>query len=668
MTEPASVAKSPSPSVLLSAVQQTGVAFVFCGADRRIEWVNDAFTDVTGYTLDEVVGKLTRELTLAAGLVGTVIDGNLMNLIKNGEVRFETEIVHKSGAIITVDIWFREVKDMDGNLQAFLISAIDISELSRTKTRLSALMENATTGIVVQNHKGTIQEANPEAERLLGLSLDQMKGRASVDPEWRAIREDGSDYPGEEHPAMRTLKDGEPVQDDIMGIETPDGDQRWISVNARAFVNERDGRRNVVTSFSDVTAAKAREHLLLIATEEKDEARRKAEEATRSKSEFLATMSHEIRTPLNGVMGMLQLLARTDLEPAQNELIETAYDSANGLLRLLNDILDYSKIESGKIDIEVRKFNPAAELSKVLGLMEPRIDEKGLSLSVDLPEEEVAFHGDSGRFGQVVLNLVGNAIKFTHQGGIELSLRYINNDRPRVRIEIRDSGIGISKDGQEHLFNRFSQADSSITRRFEGTGLGLAICKEIVDLMDGTIGLFSDGETGSTFWFEIPSSNAALSQTEEEETPTVVQAIPIDGQRPNVLNILVAEDHPVNQRIVKSTLEALGHTTTIVENGKEAILALRDQSYDLALIDIHMPVLDGLSSVRLIRSAEDQADRLTIFAMTADVLPEHKERFLTAGFDGIVEKPLDLQTLANVVTSVGNLIVADGEELTQAAG
>jgi signal transduction histidine kinase/ActR/RegA family two-component response regulator len=389
-----------------------------------------------------------------------------------------------------------------------------------------------------------------------------------------------------------------------------------------------------ITTYTDITDRKRAERMLVHAKEE-------AEAASRAKASFLATMSHEIRTPMNGVLGVLHLLSASRLDSDQRDLLETAQSSATALLAILNDILDFSKLEAGQLRVEAADFKLPKLVAGVAGLLRGAAEDKGLSLTVLVdPQVPADVVGDPVRLHQVLTNLAGNAIKFTAAGTVSVSVRVVESGDSMscLRFEVADTGIGVAPEAAANLFQDFSQADGSISRRFGGTGLGLAICKRLVEMMGGEIGLDSQPGRGATFWFTM---RVGLPSVAERKNLAMVEPS-LDTRS---LNILLAEDNPVNQKLTTILLTRWGHRVTLAKNGAEAVDAALGQSFDVVLMDVHMPAVDGFEATRRIREMGGAMARVPIIAMTADVLEGDADRCLGAGMDDYVAKPVDPPTL-----------------------
>ncbi|MCK6544800.1 AAA family ATPase [Myxococcota bacterium] len=368
-----------------------------------------------------------------------------------------------------------------------------------------------------------------------------------------------------------------------------------------------------------------------------------AEQASRAKSEFLASMSHEIRTPMNGVLGIAELLDGTPLSPEQRAYVSTIRESGNALLSIIGGILDFSKIEAGRIELESLPFDLAHEIDEVLRLLGPRAKMKGLELRGVLPER-LPVIGDPVRLRQVVTNLVGNAVKFTSSGSATVVIESApaGPGARRVRVEVRDTGIGIAPGQQELLFRAFTQLDGSTTRRFGGTGLGLAISKRLVEAMGGRMGVISSLGVGATFWFEVVLPEADVTPVQRGAQASEARLERFSGR------VLVAEDNVVNLKVVRQMLERLGLDVVPAEDGRRALELAGEHSFSMFVFDLHMPELDGFALTRAVRAREN-GHHTPIVALTADVMPEDRARCLAAGMDDFLTKPLRRDELVDVL-------------------
>lgn len=415
------------------------------------------------------------------------------------------------------------------------------------------------------------------------------------------------------------------------------------------LVEQRTRELNEINNKLQIEASERKKAHLIA-----EEAKAKALAADKHKSTFLANMSHEIRTPLNGIIGMTQILKETQLDEKQAEYVDIINLSGISLLSIINDILDFSKIESGQIELEEITFDLIEKTDEIYKLMNLKAQEKNLTLGVQIDEAIPRYlTGDPLRLKQIIINLVNNAIKFTDSGSVKLELNLLSNNDEKVRImfKITDTGIGIPEKAKKKLFKEFSQADASISRKHGGSGLGLSISKNLAKMMGGDIGVISEVGKGSTFWF-----TAAFGIADElpAEEPQVTDQN-IEKIHARKLKILLVEDNEINQRVALVNLQKMGHLVDVADNGKTAVDLFRQNLYDVVLMDIMMPVMDGIEATGIIKKIQtDQPIKLGIpvIAMTANALKGDREKLISQGMDGYISKPFKSEELREVLINL----------------
>jgi two-component system, sensor histidine kinase len=602
----------------------------------HIEFVNDRYCEISGYSREELIGQNYKSVQLDMHdpsyfqtMRDTINAGNSWR----GEVCNRA----KDGSLFWVDATVVPLPATQTNKPRFVSMLYDITERKRTEIELKEALSQSSTFfdvsselLAIFDHQGKAVRLSKAAEKIIGRSEQDLIGRSTTD----FIHPDDEEHTAK---AMQKLLDTGELDNFVARYIHPNGEVRSV-----------EWRSKIVGDFIYATARDVTERL---ATEaELLAAREQAEAANRAKSSFLANMSHEIRTPLNGVIGVVGALSRTDLTHNQREMVDLIQSSGETLELLLSDILDVSKIEAGKFTLQPEPFDLRETIEATAQVMGIRAEEKGLGFHVKFgPGTEGLFEGDGVRVKQIVSNLASNAVKFTQKGQIDISIAATDkaDGSCDVMISVKDTGIGFDEQTKQRLFTRFVQADASITKNFGGTGLGLSICRTLTDMMGGQFLVTSEAGIGSLFSVILP-----LPRVKLEAVQTGTNAAPsetVSGHLPHVASrsILLAEDHLVNQRVIAMILEPHGIALTIAQNGAEAVEMWQNAHFDLVLMDMQMPIMDGLSATKRIREIErsDGLRRTPIAMVSANAMKEHITQSFWAGCDFHIAKPVTPETL-----------------------
>ncbi|MDB5117573.1 MAG: domain S-box protein [Mucilaginibacter sp.] len=597
--------------------------------DGAIIWMNEAMETITGYTLDEMKDKM-----FGTALMGESTDMASYNdatraVLEKRSYNIEMLIYKKDRTPVWVAISNSPLLNEAGEVERQVATMVDITEHKQAENELkmlSLVASSTTSGVVINNGAGEIEWVNPSFEKITGYSLADIKGMHLGD----ILQGELTD--------MAIIEKGRELSNNKQSFEVDllayrkDGTPLWVTVINSVILNKDGSVDKYIEVVIDISAKKVVEMELIGAKEE-------ALQLNRAKDMFMSVMSHEIRTPLNAVIGMSHLLLEDNPHESQKENLNILKFSADNLMTLINDVLDFTKIETGNVELENAEVDLRETIEGIIGLLQYRAREKNIYLNAKIDDAVPAIIiGDRTRLSQILLNLVGNAVKFTNFGGVTIQLTVIEDTgkNVRIRFSITDTGIGIANNKLSTIFESFKQAEIDTTRKYGGTGLGLAISKRLIELHDSRINVDSEPQKGSTFWFSITFNKANNKKSKNNIV-----------ERGLKISVLVVDDNQINRLLINKILTKWGATVDFAENGIQAINKVEtNQTYNAVLMDIHMPEMGGLEATQIIRAKnESYFKQLPIIALTASMLNNQMNQIDDSGMNDYILKPFEPNTL-----------------------
>ena len=616
--------------ILSFAARKSPSGILIRDNDSKIMWMNEAMEQMLGYSLKEMKGYAYGNTITGADTDFSVFDNARKAVDENRSYDIEIKLYKKDGTPIWAHINNSPMVNEEGKVDRQVGVYVDITERKRFEeelTTLSLVASNTVSGVVINDGEGKVEWVNPAFENITGYNLCDVKGGHLGD----ALKGELTDYSIIEK-ARELSKNKQSFEVDLL-IYRKDGSPLWVTVINSVILNEAGKVSKYIEVVIDISAKKETE-LALIKTKEE------AVQLNRAKDMFISVMSHEIRTPLNAVIGMSHLLLEDNPMESQMENLNVLKFSAENLMTLINDVLDFAKIDSGNIELEKTKVDLRELVHSITNSMQFKARDKSIYIkeSIDPAVPDIIL-GDKTRICQILLNIVGNSVKFTENGGVTMSLHVLEQTVGEVKIkfEITDTGIGIAPDKISTIFESFKQASLDTTRKYGGTGLGLAITKRLVELHDSHIYVDSTLGKGSTFSFIITfNKGESRNQTYNRNVESALN-----------LHALVVDDNQINRLLINKVLKKWGATADFAENGQEAVdYVEQNRSYDVVLMDIHMPVLGGLEATRVLRTKNDAyTQQVPIIALTASMLSNQMDEIGKAGMNDYVLKPFDPKVL-----------------------
>ena len=615
--------------ILSFASRKSPSGMMIRNSKSEVIWMNEAQEKLLGYTLAEMKGRTFGNMLIGKDTDAVVLEDTVKAYKENKPYQVELLLYPKTGAPIWTSVSNSPLMNEAGNVERQVTTMVDITKRKQAEAEskmLSLVASNTTSGVIINDGNGDVEWVNSAFEKITGYTIDDARGKHLGD----VIKGELTDTSIIEY-ARELSKNKQSFEVDLL-VYRKDGTPIWVSVINSVILNAQNEVDKYIEVIIDITSKKRVEQQLITAKEE-------AVQLSRAKDMFISVMSHEIRTPLNAVIGMSHLLLEDDPLEHQKENLSVLKFSAQNLMGLINDVLDFAKIETGNIELEKINVNLRELVNGITSSLQYKTNEKNIYLSPqidsDVPDTVI---GDSTRLSQILLNLVSNAVKFTETGGVTIGLKVIeqNQNIARIRFEVKDTGIGIANDKLSTIFESFKQAEADTTRKYGGTGLGLAISKRLIELHDSRINVDSVPGEGSNFWFTITFNK---STTEKNHNTNVDETLNI--------TVLVADDNQINRMLINKILSRWGAKADFAENGVQAVEKVEgDQKYDVVLMDIHMPEMDGLQATQAIRAkADPYFKQLPIIALTASMLNSQMDQIGNAGMNDYMLKPFEPKVL-----------------------